>query len=210
MSGAVSIGFEGVAKRYDARIIFKGVSGDAVPGKVLVITGPNGSGKSTLVRILCGLVRPTVGRIEWRSSPDPPIARDDWRRHLGVVAPAMSVYEELTAMENLQFFARVRGLGAMERRCRECLDRVGLDPDRRTQVMGYSTGMVQRLKIAQAMLHDPPVLMLDEPGSNLDPAGQDWLEGFTREAAADGRTIILATNDRREMTWGDDRVELSG
>jgi len=209
MSGAVRIGFEGVAKRYDARVIFRGVAGDAIPGRVLVVTGPNGSGKSTLVRILCGLVRPTVGRIEWRND-DAPIPRHEWRQHLGVVAPAMAVYEELTAMENLQFFARVRGLGSMETRCRECLERVGLDPDRRTQVMGYSTGMVQRLKIAQAMLHDPPVLMLDEPGSNLDPTGQDWLEGFTREAATDGRTIILATNDRREMTWGDDRVELAG
>jgi heme exporter protein A len=210
MSGSVSIGFEGVAKRYDARVIFKGVSGDAVPGRILVITGPNGSGKSTLVRILCGLARPTVGRIEWRLGREPPMARDEWRRHLGVVAPAMSVYEELTAMENLQFFARVRGLGPMEPRCRECLEQVGLDPDRQTQVMGFSTGMVQRLKIAQAMLHDPPVLMFDEPGSNLDPTGQDWLEGFTRSAADDGRTIVLATNDRCEMTWGDDRVELAG
>jgi ABC-2 type transport system ATP-binding protein len=87
---------------------------------------------------------------------------------------------------------------------------VGLDPDRRTIVRGYSTGMVQRLKIAQAMLHDPAVLFLDEPGSNLDPTGQDWLEEWVGSVVLDRHTVILATNDRREMGWGTHRVDLAG
>jgi len=77
-------------------------------------------------------------------------------------------------------------------------------------VRGYSTGMVQRLKIAQALLHRPEVLFLDEPGSNLDPAGQDWLGGHIRDLAATGRTIVLATNDRLEMQWGERHVALAG
>ena len=93
---------------------------------------------------------------------------------------------------------------------REALEAVGLDPARTTPVRGFSTGMAQRLKIAQALLHDPAVVFLDEPGSNLDPSGKDWLEGKVRSLAEAGKTIVLATNDRREMGWGDRHVALAG
>jgi ABC-type multidrug transport system ATPase subunit len=190
-------------------VIFKKISGEAVPGGVLVITGPNGSGKSTLLSILCGLLRPTRGEVRY-SAGDDEIARDAWRHHLGVVAPAMAVYEELDATENLRFFARVRGMGSADDRCRACLELVGLDPKRQTPVRGYSTGMAQRLKIAQALLHDPELLFFDEPGSNLDPGGKDWLEGHVRALAEMGKTIVLATNDHREMEWGSHHVALAG
>jgi len=87
---------------------------------------------------------------------------------------------------------------------------VGLEPDRATLVRGFSTGMVQRLKIAQAMLHQPKVLFLDEPGSNLDPSGQDWLGEWVRSVADEHRTVVLATNDRDEMEWGTRSVALAG
>lgn len=206
----VSISFSEVAKRYDARVIFRSVSGEAEPGELLVISGPNGSGKSTLLAILCGLLRPTRGEIRYRLDGEGDLPRETWRLRLGVVAPSMAVYEELDAMENLRFFARVRGCSESDSRCRKCLEEVGLDPDRRTTVRGFSTGMQQRLKIAQAMLHEPPVLVLDEPGSNLDPAGQDWLEAWVAGRAAAGCTVLLATNDRREMEWGTRHVALCG
>ncbi len=207
MRGQIRLEFTDVAKRYDMRIIFKGVSGAVDPGEVLLLTGPNGSGKSTLVAILCGLLRPTRGSVKYLRG-DEELRRESWRRHLAVVAPSMSPYEELDAMENLRFFATVRGLADVEALCRRCLQDVGLDPERRTPVRGFSTGMVQRLKIAQAMLHEPAVLFLDEPGSNLDPSGQDWLASWVRRAADTGTTIVLATNDRQEMEWGDRRVAL--
>jgi heme exporter protein A len=210
MSGGISIKFSDVAKRYDMRVVFRGVSGEAEPGEVLVITGPNGSGKSTLLAILCGLLRPTRGEVRYRWHGGEDLPRDTWGRHLGVVAPSMAVYDELTALENLRFYARVRGLARQDSDHRALLERVGLDPDRSTPVRGYSTGMAQRLKIAQALLHDPEVLFLDEPSSNLDPAGQDWLEGHVRSLVAEDRTIVLATNDRREMTWGSRNVSLVG
>jgi heme exporter protein A len=205
----VRISFEDVGKRYDERLVFRGVTGEAVPGQALVITGPNGSGKSTLVGMLCGLIRPTRGTVRHLVSKEES-DRADWRHHLGMVAPAMALYEELSAIENLHFLARVRGLVDAENRCRSCLEQVGLDPDRGTLARGFSTGMLQRLKIAQAMLHDPALLFLDEPGSNLDPSGQDWLEGWVRSAVSDGRTVVLATNDRREMEWGTASVALAG
>jgi heme exporter protein A len=206
----IRIVFEDVAKRFDQRVIFRSISGEAAPGKVLTITGPNGSGKSTLVSILCGLLRPTKGKIDYLRAEGEHIDRPDWRLELGVVAPSMAVYEELDAMENLRFFARVRGMRDAEERCRSCLERVGLDPERRTVARGFSTGMLQRLKIAQAMLHDPAVLFLDEPGSNLDPSGRDWLDQWVRDAAESGRTLVLATNDEREMAWGTGNVALAG
>ncbi len=210
MVGGVRVEFEELAKRFDLRVVFRGVSGRAEPGSVLVITGPNGSGKSTLMTILCGLVRPTRGTIRYLRAGGGEVPRHAWREHLGIVAPAMGLYGELDAMENLRFFSTVRGLGFDEERCRALLREVGLDPDRTTPVAGFSTGMHQRLKIAQAVLHEPEVLFLDEPGSNLDPAGQDWLEGLVERQREGGTTVILATNDRREMEWGTEHVALPG
>ena len=209
MADSVRISFADVAKRYDLRVVFRSVSGEAVPGEVLVITGPNGSGKSTLLAILCGLIRPTRGGVSHTLNGEA-VVREEWRHHLGVVAPAMSVYEELDAMENLLFFARVRGMVGADPRCFECLELVGLEPDRRTPVRGYSTGMAQRLKIAQALLHDPAVLFLDEPGSNLDPEGKEWLGEYIHGLAAVGKTVVMATNDREEMEWGRSHVALAG
>ena len=207
---AVRIEFDDLAKRFDLRVVLRGVSGLARPGEVLVITGPNGSGKSTLLSILCGLLRPTRGEVRHVADNGEQVQRIRWRHHLGVVAPAMAVYEELSALENLRFFARLRGLPQAEGRCRECIRAVGLDADRATPARAFSTGMLQRLKIAQALLHDPPVMVLDEPGSNLDPVGREWLEGRVRELAAAGRTVLVATNDPREMEWGSHHVALRG
>ena len=209
VADGVRIVFSEVAKRFDERVVFRSVAGEAAPGEVLAVTGPNGSGKSTLLAILCGLLRPTKGLVRYLQTDDRELERSEWRQILGAVAPAMSLYEELDAMENLRFFARVRGLRGADDHCRSCLERVGLDPGRRTLVAGFSTGMRQRLKIAQAMLHRPPVLFLDEPGSNLDPDGRSWLEGWVREEQAAGTTVVLATNDPREMEWGTRRVALA-
>jgi heme exporter protein A len=209
MTDGVFIRFEDLGKRYDRRVVFKGVGGAAEPGSVLLLTGPNGSGKSTLMAILTGLLRPTRGTVVYvRGGED--LHRSRWRYHLGVVAPSMALYEELSAVENLEFFAKVRGVRIAREALHRLLSGVGLEPGRTTPVVGFSTGMQQRLKIAQAVLHDPAVLFLDEPGSNLDPAGHDWLEGWVADRARNGSTVVLATNDRREMEWGDRRVELGG
>ncbi|MCK5379013.1 MAG: ABC transporter ATP-binding protein [Acidobacteria bacterium] len=209
MTQGIRIVFSGLGKRYDQRVIFRGIEGVAEPGSVLVLTGPNGSGKSTLVSILCGLLRPSRGTVQYLGGQGE-VALSQWRMHVGIVAPGMSVYEELTARENLLFFVRVRGLKVDRAGVDRLIERVGLDPERTTPVAGYSTGMRQRLKIAQAILHEPDVLFLDEPGSNLDPEGQDWLEARVAAFAAEGKTVVLATNDRREMEWGRERVELVG
>jgi len=208
MGTTVSVSFENLGKRFDDRVVFKKLRGQADPGEILALSGPNGSGKSTLISILCGLLRPTRGAVRYRHHAE--IPREEWRLYLGIVAPAMNLYEELTGFENLKFFSRLRRLGLSEKALCRRMEDVGLEASRSVVVRGYSTGMQQRLKIAQAVLHDPPVLFLDEPGSNLDPAGQDWLQDWVQSLADSGKTVILATNDRRELQWGTRHVILPG
>jgi heme exporter protein A len=126
-----------------------------------------------------------------------------------MAAPDMSVYEELSAVENLRFFARLRGLHREEAALRALLEELGLPPREQTRVVGtYSSGMKQRVKLAQAVLHQPPVLLLDEPSSNLDESGHEVVAALVarfRERAA----VAVATNDPREMAFADARIDLA-
>ncbi len=202
--------FTDVSKRFGGRTVFSGLSGELRPGRVTVITGHNGSGKSTLLNILAGVLRPSSGRVRYRDGGDDgDLPRNHWFARLGVAAPDMAVYEELSALENLAFFARLRRLDIDHGEIESVLLRLGLDRrDQRRRVGTYSSGMRQRVKLAQAVVHRPGVLLLDEPSSNLDAAGHDVVAGLVasfREHAA----VAVATNDPREMAWADDRVELA-
>ena len=200
--------FNDVSKRFGGRTVFAGLSGVLRPGRVTVVTGHNGSGKSTLLNILAGVLRPSSGRVRYRDGDDE-LARNHWFARLGVAAPDMAVYEELSALENLAFFARLRRLDIGHDDIETVLLRLGLDRrDQRRRVGTYSSGMKQRVKLAQAVVHRPGVLLLDEPSSNLDVAGHDVVAELVatfREHAA----VAVATNDPREMAWADDRVELA-
>jgi heme exporter protein A len=207
MSG-VSVEFKGVGKRFGNRSALAAVSGTLRQGQVLVVAGPNGSGKSTLLNILAGLLRPSRGEVVYRDG-DGPLPRARWFERLGMAAPDMSVYEELSAVENLRFFARLRGLHREEAALRALLEELGLPPREQTRAVGtYSSGMKQRVKLAQAVLHEPPVLLLDEPSSNLDESGHEVVAALVarfRERAA----VAVATNDPREMAFADARIDLA-
>ena len=200
-----------MAKRYDLRVVFRSVSGEARPGEALVITGPNGSGKSTLLAILCGLLRPTKGVVRYIKPDGDDLPRDEWGRHLGVVAPSMAVYEELTALENLRFYARVRGLALEDADHRALLERVGLDPDRSTPVRGLldGDGATPQDRPGAAAFARRCCSSTKRARISTRP-GQDWLEEHVRSLIDEGRTVVLATNDRREMTWGSRNVTLVG
>lgn len=188
--------------------MLKGIGGSTSKGKVLVVTGPNGSGKSTLLNILAGLMRPTQGEVVYWQNGNT-LERSLWYRVLGVCAPDMAVYEDLTALENLRFFLRLRGLPQDEAYASSWLERLGLAAaDFRRPVRQFSSGMVQRVKLAQAMIHQPAVLLLDEPSSNLDKSGHELVAKLVRELK-EGSAIIVATNDPREVAWGDEVLELA-
>jgi heme exporter protein A len=195
-----------IAASYGARTVFRGISLTLQQGETLVISGANGSGKSTLLRLLCGLQRPTGGTVHysWRSVHYLPTEANAL---IGWVAPDLVLYRELSALENLRFFADVRGQQQSDAQLDELLAHVGLGGRGADRVASYSSGMAQRLRYAYALLHSPPVLLLDEPTVTLDERGAAVVEGIITAQRARGLTVI-ATNDPRELRFGDYVLEL--
>jgi heme ABC exporter ATP-binding subunit CcmA len=196
-----------LGKHFGKTLLFKDVSFELNSGEVLAVAGWNGSGKSTLLRILAGLVRPSAGQVEMFFN-EQPVHKEARRQFIGMVAPAFSLYEELTGLENMAFFYRVRGLSFTRNDCLSALLRVGLEEHAKKIGGDYSSGMKQRLKLAQALLHKPPLLLLDEPGSNLDTRGIKIVEEVITEQRASGTTII-ASNEKRESDYADRIINLS-
>jgi len=197
----------GLKKEFNRRIVFKDISFEVKSGEVLSITGPNGSGKSTLSKIICGLLSPTFGEIVL-SRGGTKIDREEIHEHIGFVSPYIELYGEFTALENLQIESRARGLKwKNENRLLEILDRVGLFNRRNDELRGFSSGMKQRLKYAAALIHDPPVLVLDEPTANLDLAGNDMVFALVEKFRKD-KIVVVATNDEKEAALGDVKVVL--
>ncbi len=177
------------------------------PGLVAV-TGANGTGKSTLLRILAGLLRPSAGRSLMRvdGREVPPAER---RGVVGWAAPELQFYSEFTVRENLSFAAEASGLSDPAGRVRSALDAVGLTPRIDDRANALSSGMRQRLRLAFALLGDPPVLLLDEPGSHLDDAGRDRLYELMKRRSRETR-VLVATNDPKEWTLAEQRITLTG
>jgi len=174
----------------------------------VAVVGPNGAGKSTLLRMVAGLLRPTRGSLELASGGRP-IAPAGRRHVVGYASPELSFYDEFTVGENLGFVAEARQLADGPARVRESLVRVGLEERLHDRVAALSSGMKQRLRLAFALLHRPPLLLLDEPGSHLDDVGRAVTESIVAEHRREG-LVLLATNDERERRLADSRIELRG
>jgi heme exporter protein A len=185
-----AIELEGLTRRYGERVALEDVTLALAPGATLVVFGPNGAGKSTLLRVLATLLRPHAGvvRVLGRALPD-----EGWavRGRIGLLAHEPLLYRDLSGRENLRFHARLHGIAFA--RVEELLERVGLQLRADDRVHTYSRGMVQRLAVCRAVLHDPEVLLLDEPRANLDPAAADLVEPLI--GAASGRTRVVTSHD---------------
>lgn len=177
-------------------------------GACMVVTGRNGSGKSTLLRIIAGLLTPTEGEVVVTVDGNP-VSRDDLRFVTGLVAPDVRLYAELTATENLAFIARARGLASPGIRVDKVLDEVGLAERANDPVGELSTGLRQRACFAAALLHQPRLLLLDEPSSNFDEEGLRMLHSVLEDQRGRGMTII-ATNNPAEAELGSVRLDLGG
>jgi heme exporter protein A len=196
-----------LVKTFGVNPVLRGLDLDAARGQFVTLLGPNGSGKTTLLRILGALARPTGGTVRiggW----DLPKEADHVRAQLGVVSHLPLLYDTLTAEENLIFFARLYDIPPSERRDRieGALRRVGLWRRARELVRTYSRGMQQRLAIARAILHDPAVLLLDEPYTGLDQDAAALLDELLREVAVSGRTVVMTTHDLRRGHALSDRI----
>ena len=163
-------------------------------GRFLALIGPNGAGKTTLVRILSTLSRPTAGHCRL-AGLDPQRHSVEVRRRIGLVSHQTLLYADLSAEENLRFYARLYDLPDPESRIDELLNRVGLATRRSELVRTFSRGMQQRLAIARAILHDPPILLLDEPDTGLDLHAADRLREILEELATRARTVLMTTHN---------------
>lgn len=199
----------GLGHRFGKRPVFQGVDLELHIGQVGVIAGSNGSGKSTLLRTVAGLIAPTQGEVMLRWFGHA-LGPTEYRRLLGYVAPDLALYKELTGVENLTFFARLKGVAPTYDLLRDALDRVGLLGRGSDLVGDYSSGMRQRLKYAFALLGDPPVLLLDEPTANLDRSGVERVEQLVAQQRArpGGGITLIGTNEPQEERWGDVTIRL--
>ncbi|NJN65753.1 MAG: ATP-binding cassette domain-containing protein [Chloroflexaceae bacterium] len=190
-----------VSASYGARTVFHRISLTLRHGEVLVVSGANGSGKSTLLRVLCGLQKPADGTVRycWNGTSHAP---RDASHLIGWVSPDLSLYRELTGDENLRFFAAVRGLSLGADGIDGLMAQVGLGGRGSDRVSAYSSGMAHRLRYAYALLHHPPVLLLDEPTVTLDERGAGVVESII-EAQRQKGIAVVATNDPRELRYGD-------
>jgi heme exporter protein A len=197
----------GLRKVFNRRVIFRDVSFSLGEGEVLLVTGRNGSGKSTLVKIISHVLSPSAGTVEFALDGAP--VRGMVVRHLGLVSPYLQLYDEFTAAEHLRFAMTIRGLRPDPAGADDVLRRVGLHHRKEDAVRTYSSGMKQRLKYAFALLHRPPVLLLDEPMSNLDAEGVAMVRGLMEEQRGKG-VLVVATNDLTDLERYDARVDLNG
>jgi heme exporter protein A len=188
------IRIEGLVKTYGTYPVLKGLDLHVRPGEFMTLVGPNGSGKSTLLRIVASLLKPTAGEVRVGGWPLPQHAARV-RGHIGLVSHHSLLYGDLTAAENLEFVARLYALEDSGERIRAALRQVGLAARERDPVRTFSRGMVQRLAIARATLHEPDVLLFDEPYTGLDQDATALLDSLLRQEAERGRTILMITHD---------------
>ncbi|MGE5333887.1 MAG: heme ABC exporter ATP-binding protein CcmA [Nitrososphaerota archaeon] len=200
----------GVRKTYGLRPILRDVSFTADTGQCVAVLGPNGAGKTTLLRILATLTRPTRGSVLVAGS-DALREAHEVRRNVGYVGHTPLLYDELTARENLLFFARMYGLPDGERRAEALLKRVGMRSRANDRVGTFSRGQAQRVALARGMLHDPAVLLLDEPDTGLDEDAITLLRELIAERGAAGKTTLLTTHTlERGLAWSDAAVVITG
>ena len=182
------IAARGLGRSFGAKRVLRDLDLDVADRDLLLVTGPNGSGKSTLLALCAGLLVPTAGELEVEVD----------RSRIGYLAHEPLVYRELTALENLDLYGRLYHVPERRERIGMVLERFGLWEARHQRVNVFSRGMVQRLALCRALLHDPHLLLLDEPYAGLDEAGADLVDSEL-SALADTHTVVVATHEPGRM-----------
>lgn len=199
-----------LTKYYSHRLIFGNVSISLNEQNSIGVVGKNGSGKSTLIKVIAGIISQSKGDV--RLSVDEKVIPKDLQfKHIGLLSPYLSLYDELTGYENLQFFINIKcqdkSSSEKEEKINFLLEKVGLFKRKKDLYKNYSSGMKQRLKLAFALLNDPALLLLDEPCANLDKEGIDVVYGFAEEQRKKG-VLIVATNEESDLQLCDTLINI--
>ncbi len=203
--GAPALEARALEKWYGPLPAVRGIDFSLARGEFLTVFGPNGAGKTTLLRILCGAVKPTAGTV--RVAGEELGGGDQaWRRRIGILSHQTFLYGGLSAAENLDFYARLHGLPDRRTRVAEALDSIELRSRGGDPVRTFSRGMQQRLALARTLLHDPEVVLLDEPYTGLDPHAAAMLRGVLERLKDGRRTVLLVTHNLSQGLELADRV----
>lgn len=210
MTEPLTITAEGIEKRFTRRPVFKPVSFQANASEIIAITGQNGAGKSTLLKIIADVLSPTKGTHAWQKG-SAKLDHDGIRARMGFAAPYLELYDELTAVEHVEFVAAMKDIPFDTAQALELLEGFGLDPNIANsgrRLRAYSSGMKQRVRCAMAFANSPDALLLDEPTSNLDDAGTSMMLEHATRAAQRGAIVFIATNDERERAVAHREIHL--
>lgn len=205
----IAIRIRKLSKVLGGRTVLRPFDLDIAEGESLALTGANGAGKTTLLRCLASVLRPTTGEVQWFGQPawgTPGAGKPQSRRMIALVAHESFLYPHLTLRENLIFAARMCDVPQPRRRADQLLREIGLQTRAHSLAGEISKGMRQRLAVARALVHDPPIILLDEPFAGLDSEGSDWLLAMLRELHSRRRTICFSTHDKRMPSRLADRV----
>lgn len=201
-----SLSLNNVQKVFGRRLIFKDINLTLTDGKVYGLSGKNGSGKSTLAKIIAGIISTTSGKIK-HSLNGNEIKLEKLHDHLGFVSPYLVLYDEFTALENLEFFAKIRGNKFNEENAKQLLTDFQLGDRGNDELRGYSSGMKQRMKFIFALMHSPQLLIFDEPTSNLDEAGKAIVYNTIKEKLNEN-LVIVASNESSDLALCDEIIEI--
>lgn len=196
---------ENLTKKFNRKVIFENINFELSQGSSTAITGRNGSGKSTLIKIIANLLSSSSGNLNISENSEL-VKKENFYRYIGFVSPYLNLYDEFTGKENLEIVADIRNIG--HDNIDNVLKRVGLFDRRNDLLKIYSSGMKQRLKIAFSILHNPQILLLDEPTSNLDTDGVGIVDDIAGEYKKN-RILIIATNDAHEKSLCESEINLN-
>ncbi|MBM4176854.1 MAG: ABC transporter ATP-binding protein [Ignavibacteria bacterium] len=202
----IGIEVNNLKKVFGRRLIFKNIDFTLCETQSLIITGKNGSGKSTLVKILAGVLSFSSGSIKININGQE-FDKEKYYEKIGLVSPYLVLYDEFSAYENLEMFSRIRGIKVEKEKIESILEEIGLIDRRKDLYRTFSSGMKQRMKYASAILHEPSILLVDEPTSNLDMPGKEFVQNLIERYRRD-RVVIVATNENEDFRFADNVINL--
>lgn len=206
LTSSYNIKTEKLVKYFGRRLIFNNLDLEFSSGNIYGVSGPNGSGKSTFVKIISDLISPTRGKVQHFLN-NKQIVSENIHAHLGFVSPYLFLYDEFTAEENINHFARIRGINNYRDYSDQLFNDFGLFERKGDLVKGYSSGMKQRLKFIFALFHSPQLLIFDEPTSNLDNSGKDIVYKKIAEAGKNC-LVIVASNEENDLSLCGNIIDL--